>query len=628
MSLPRLTRRQVVLGLMAASALGSGCISAGRPRATTGRFLHGVASGDPGADSVVLWTRVTPPESSVVDVDWELAEDADFSHVVQSGATVTASEIDYTVKAVADRLEPGQSYYYRFRVGDALSPVGRTRTLPAMGAEQVRLAVISCSHYSFGYYNVYREIAAQDALDAVVHLGDYIYESSADGSGSDYGAARGRELGRVHDPAHTAVTLSDYRRRYAQYRSDSDLQAAHASHPFIMVWDDHELANDAWSAGAQAHDPDTQGNYRKRRDAALQAYFEWQPLREPGFGLERFEIDRSYDFGDIAAIHLVDCRFTGRTEHFDYDDDMLWQEAVFDVSDPGNPVRITDMARVDELPVSTTQRVKIPFDVRSGMPEPVYDFSIIKRYEKEGLPEGFEYWPDVERTRREVLADPSRRVLGEHQESWFFDQVEQSAARDVPWQILASAVIMARMDAPDYSRRFPDDLIRDARDSNPWVDRWLKRSRYGLPISMDAWDGYPANRQRIYDAMRAVDSGFVVISGDSHNFWMNQLHDDSDGAVVGVEFATASVTSMGGYEWFGDDPEIFDISERVMVEECRDVYWADARHRGYILLVLDADEVRADYIGVNTVFSREYTARTLARFSVERETPPRVRRLA
>lgn len=627
MSLPRLTRRQVVIGLMAASALG-GCAAAGRPRATTGRFLHGVASGDPGTDSVVLWTRVTPPEPSVVDVRWEVAADADFRNVVQRGETVTASEIDYTIKAVANGLEPGRPYYYRFRVGDVLSPAGRTRILPAAGVARARLAVISCSHYSFGYYNVYREIAAHDALDAVVHLGDYIYESSADGSGSDYGAARGRELGRVHDPAHTAVTLSDYRRRYAQYRSDGDLQAAHASHPFIMVWDDHELANDAWSAGAQAHDGDTQGSYRERRDAALQAYFEWLPLREPGFGLERFEIDRCYDFGDIAAIHLVDCRFSGRTEQFDYDDDMLWQEALFDVTDPGNPVRIVDAARVDELPDAATARVRVPFDVRSGVPEPVHDFRTIRHYEQDGLPEGFEYWPDVERTRRDVLADPSRRVLSEQQESKLLRQVRQSASRDVPWQILASAVIMARMDAPDYSRQFPGDLIRDARDSNPWVDRWLQRSRYGLPISMDAWDGYPANRQRIYDAMREIDAGFVVISGDSHNFWLNELHDDNDGAVVGVEFATASVSSMGGYEWFGDDPEIFDISERVMVEKCRDVHWCDARHRGYVLLDVDASEIRADFIGVDTVFSREYTATTLASFSVRRETPPRVRRLA
>ncbi|MDZ7643022.1 MAG: alkaline phosphatase D family protein [Woeseiaceae bacterium] len=270
MSLPRVTRRQVVLGLMAASALG-GCAVAGRPRAASGRFLHGVASGDPGADSVVIWTRVTPPEPAVVEVTWEVATDPGFERIVRRGTTVTADEIDYTVKAVVESLQPGTTYHYRFRVGDVSSPVGRTRALPAADAARARLAVVSCSHYSFGHYNVYREIAALEQLDAVVHLGDYIYESSADGSGSDYGAERGRQLGRVHDPAHTAVTLDDYRGRYAQYRGDADLQAVHARHPFILVWDDHELANDAWSDGAQAHDVATQGSFRARRDAALQA---------------------------------------------------------------------------------------------------------------------------------------------------------------------------------------------------------------------------------------------------------------------------------------------------------------------------------------------------------------------
>ena len=615
MAIPRVTRRQVVLGLMAASALGTGCMVAGRPRALTGRFLHGVASGDPGADSVVIWTRITPPEPSVVEVAWEVAADPDFRRILRRGETVTAEEIDYTVKAVAEGLTPGETFYYRFRVGDAVSPHGRTRTLPA-AASRVRLAVVSCSHYSFGFYNVYREIASRE-LDAVVHLGDYIYESSADGSGSDYGAERGRQLGRVHDPAHTALTLEDYRRRYAQYRADADLQAAHASHPFIVVWDDHELANDAWSGGAQAHDPETQGSFRARRDAALQAYYEWLPLREPGYGLERYEIDRCYEFGGVAAIHLLDCRFSGRAQQFDYDRDMIWQEAVFDVTDPDRPARVSGEA-ADALPESAKVTLRIPFDVRGGEPRPVPDFATMRRYEEEGLPDGFEYWPDVARTRREVLADPARRLLSERQEARLRENVGRAAARGTPWQVLASSVIMARMDSPDYSRLLPDELTRTARADNIWVDRWLQRSRYGMPISIDAWDGYPAARQRMYDLMRGNDTGFVVISGDSHNFWMNELHDDRDGAVVGVELATASVTSMGGYEWFGDDPRIFDIAERAMVETCPDVRWSDCRHRGFVLLELGAEEAYAEIIGVSTVFEREYEARKLARFAIGR----------
>ncbi|MDZ7643023.1 MAG: alkaline phosphatase D family protein [Woeseiaceae bacterium] len=290
-------------------------------------------------------------------------------------------------------------------------------------------------------------------------------------------------------------------------------------------------------------------------------------------------------------------------------------------------MRVTGAAALDALPDADKVVFRIPFDVRNGTREPVTDFETMQRYERDGLPEGFEYWPDVERTRRDVLGDPSRRVLSENQEAWLQDRMAQSAARGVPWQVLASSVIMARMDSPDYSRRFPDELTRDARNNNPWAERWLQRSRYGLPVSMDAWDGNPATRQRMYDRVREIDAGFIVISGDSHNFWMNELHDDRDDAVVGTEFATASVTSMGGYEWFGEDPRIFEISEQAMTGECRDVRWCDTRHRGFVLLDIDEGEVRADYISVDTVFARDYTSRTLARFAVDRANPARARRL-
>ena len=613
-----MTRRQVVLALLANTALAAACGAPQGARGVPVAFRHGVASGDPGADSIVLWTRVTPAQPAAIDVQWELAGDADFTEVLAAGRTATAEEIDYTVKIVVEGLAAGQSYFYRFRSGEELSPVGRTRTLPAVGVERVALAVISCSHYSFGFYNVYRDIAQRDDLDAVVHLGDYIYESSADDTGSGYGAERGRELGREHDPAHEAATLADYRARYAQYRSDSDLQAAHARLPFITVWDDHESANDGWMEGAQAHDPATQGPWDVRRDASLQAYYEWLPLREPEDGRPLFEIDRRYDFGDIASLFMVDTRLTGRARQFSFSRDLVYVHTPFDFSDPDAPRAIVDADELARLPADLVRQVKTPFDTRGETREPVLDYATIQQFEADGLPPGFEYWPDTQRTRQEVLEDDSRRILSSQQEAWLAGGIETSVDTGIAWQVLGSAVVMASMPAPDYTQVFPPELIADSLANNPYTQRWLDRTRYGLPISIDAWDGYPKARERVYDMVRESGADFIVVSGDSHNFWMNQLHDQRDGRIVATEFATSSVTSMGGYEWFGDDPRIFELAEQTMMRECEDVAFFDARHRGYVMLEMTRTEAVGHYIAMDTILTRDYASRTLASFTLNK----------
>ncbi|MCC5867269.1 MAG: alkaline phosphatase D family protein [Gammaproteobacteria bacterium] len=620
MRLGRLTRRQVVLALLANSALAAACGAPQGGRGVPVTFRHGVASGDPGVDSIVLWTRVTPSQPAVIEVEWELARDAEFTEVLAAGRTATAQEIDYTVKTVVEGLAPGQSYFYRFRSGDARSPVGRTRTLPGVGVERVALAVISCSHFSFGFYNVYRDIAQRDDLDAVVHLGDYIYESSADETGSGYGGEQGRRLGREHDPTHEAATLADYRARYAQYRSDPDLQAAHARLPFITVWDDHESANDCWMEGAEAHDPLTQGPWDVRRDASLQAYYEWLPLREPEDGRPLYEIDRRYDFGDIASLYMVDTRLTGRTRQFSYSRDLVYIHTPFDFSDPDAPRAIVDAQDLALIPAESVRHVKTPFDTRGETREPVLDYARIQQFEAEGLPPGFEYWPDTQRTREEVLADDARAILSSEQEAWLAQGIDASVEAGIAWQVLGSAVVMASMPAPDYTQVFPPELIADALADNPYTQHWLDRTRYGLPISMDAWDGYPKARERVYDMVRDSNADFIVVSGDSHNFWMNKLHDQRDGRIVATEFATTSVTSMGGYEWFGDDPRIFELAEQTMTRECEDVEFFDARHRGYLMLEMTRSQARAHYIGMDTIVTREYTAKTLASFTLDKAT--------
>jgi len=262
-------------------------------------FRHGVASGDPLTDRVILWTRVTSPGATgPIDVHWEIADDDTLTKVVARGTVQAAVEKDFTVKVDAGTLRPGRTYYYAFSTGSERSPIGRTKTLPDR-ADRLRFASISCSNYPAGYFNVYRCLANRSDLDAVIHLGDYMYEF-ANGRYGD-----GTESGRVPLPPTEAFTLEDYRKRYATYRSDIDLQDAHRLHPFIVVWDDHELANDAWSGGAANHTP-SQGDWAVRRAGAYKAYLEWLPIREstqPGIRLYR-----SFRFGNVADLVMLDTR--------------------------------------------------------------------------------------------------------------------------------------------------------------------------------------------------------------------------------------------------------------------------------------------------------------------------------
>jgi alkaline phosphatase D len=270
-------------------------------------FRHGVASGDPLQDRVIIWTRVTP--SSFIEsvaVEWVVAEDAGFSRVVRRGTTSTSAAFDYTVKVDVTRLNPNTTYYYRFTAQGFNSPVGRTKTTPMGSVDRLRLAVASCSNFPFGFFNAYRMIAQRNDLDAVVHLGDYIYEYAE----GEYGL--GGRFNRVPFPNRETVSLSDYRQRYAQYRTDPDLQEAHRQHPWIIVWDDHESTNDSWRDGAQNHQPATEGEWAVRRAAAIQAWLEWQPVRENVY--EGGTINRTIRFGNLMDLVMLDTRLQGRDQ--------------------------------------------------------------------------------------------------------------------------------------------------------------------------------------------------------------------------------------------------------------------------------------------------------------------------
>jgi alkaline phosphatase D len=266
-------------------------------------FQHGVASGDPLTDRVILWTRVTPaaPVSSL-SVSWVVATDTALTNVVARGTTKTLPSRDYTVKVDPTGLRPGTTYYYRFAVGEELSPIGRTKTLPTV-ATRLRMAVVSCSNHAYGYFNAYGRIAERADLDLVMHLGDYIYEYGA----GQYGSAR------TPEPATEILSLSDYRTRHAQYKRDADSQAMHRQHPMVAIWDDHETANNSWRDGAENHQPATEGDWNTRVNNALQAYYEWMPVRvvDPTQPRENY---RAYNYGGLADLLMFEERLGARSE--------------------------------------------------------------------------------------------------------------------------------------------------------------------------------------------------------------------------------------------------------------------------------------------------------------------------
>ena len=288
---------------------GAGGGGGAPPPSSTSPFAHGVASGDPLSDRVILWTRVTMASPGTLALRWEVASDANFGAIVASGTASASPEQDYTVKVDATGLQPASVYYYRFYVGSEPSPTGRTKTLPVGNVSLLRMGVVSCSNFPAGYFNVCAELAKRTDIDLVLHLGDYIYEYGPLGFASQLAIAIDRES----QPPKELLTLEDYRRRHAQYRTDLDLAALHAKMPVIAVWDDHDIADNAWSGGAANHDPATEGTYAARRAAAIQAYREWLPIRMPE-PANPLKIYRSFNFGTLASLHMLDTRLFGRDQ--------------------------------------------------------------------------------------------------------------------------------------------------------------------------------------------------------------------------------------------------------------------------------------------------------------------------
>lgn len=293
----------ISLLLFSCKTIPSNSLVSEKTTINTASFNHGVASGDPLNDRVIIWTRATPSIEEVLRVQWTIATDENMEAVIESGIVQTDQTLDYTVKVDVMELTPNTTYYYQFKTLGSSSIVGRTKTTAKEGMDAVKLAIISCSNFEAGYYNALARVAERTDIDAVVHLGDYIYEYEPGGYGDT-------TLGpsRTHLPAKEIIDLSDYRTRYAQYRMDPDFQKIHQTHPFITIWDDHEFANNVYQSGAQNHQVE-EGSFADRRAAAKQAYFEWLPVRESADQ----NIYRTIQFGDVVDLIMLDERIVGRT---------------------------------------------------------------------------------------------------------------------------------------------------------------------------------------------------------------------------------------------------------------------------------------------------------------------------
>ncbi|MFN3836222.1 MAG: alkaline phosphatase D family protein [Brevundimonas sp.] len=543
--------RRSLLGLMGAG-VATPALAQG---AATGRiaFLHGVASGDPDTHSAVFWTRVTPTAQTNDDIAvvLEVASDADFRDVVRRATGLRArAERDFTVKHDLDGqgLEPGRSYFYRFLAGDVVSPVGQVRTLPQGATPDLVLGVVSCQLYPGGLFNAYDALSKQARLDAVVHLGDYIYEYGAEPS--DYGMATGASLDRAPQPPHEIVTLADYRTRHAQYKTDPDLQAAHARAAFICVWDDHEVANDTWMTGAENHQPETEGDFAVRKAAALRAYYEWMPIREPKAGTLKEAINRNFDFGDLASLTMVETRLLARGEQMTFAD----------------------------------------------------------------IPKTADGQPDV--AAFEALRQAADRdLLGDAQRQWVGETLSRSKAAGRPWQIIGNQVVMARVKGPDISRMMPAEQVQQMvaslpADVRPQVEAAIQLFKLGLPFNLDSWDGYPAGRERLYQTFAAAGVSPVVLAGDSHAFWVNELYDNA-GARRAVEFGTSSISSPSPGDHVGGLPLGVALSAANP-----EVKFCDQTAKGYVLLNVTRERITGELWAVSTILAKPYETRRLKTFVV------------
>ena len=565
-------------------------------------FTHGIASGDPLADRVILWTRVLPGDGKhkTISCHWQVATDSEFTQLVSSGVASTNAERDYTVKIDATGLSANQHYYYRFLCDRISSPVGRTRTLPEADIDKFRLGFCSCSNYPQGYFNVYRHMAETD-LDLVLHLGDYIYEY---GENVYANAEATGKLGRQVEPRNEILSIEDYRMRYGLYRTDSDLQAVHARHPFICVWDDHELANDCWQEGAENHN-EGEGDFATRERVARQAYHEWMPIRTAAEG-DQAPIYRSFKIGQLADLIMLDTRVHGRDKQLDYAVDLPMHSGLFEVTSSGG--RLISDEQAASVAAERLQRLNIPYDMSSGAPVAVTDYQQISQLTTETLPEGWLYLPDSQRFKNHVLNDTDRTILGVDQEQWLTAELKASKQRKAIWQVLGQQVLMGKLGLPALT---DEQLKLDKVEVKyrPTLKMMQVLAKDNLPFNLDAWDGYPACRERVFNSL--VDFGVnpIVLAGDTHNAWAFNLSDEQ-GRAVAVEIGTPGVNSPGLETYLATEPKVL---AQAMQDASSELFAVETVRRGWSELVLTPDSATNQWHFVSTVLDRQFSVSSAER---------------
>lgn len=572
-----LTRRQALQMTLVAGISATAITLAVTDPATAAEevFLHGVASGDPLRDRVVIWTRVTRDGAAAnIPVKWVVAEDRRMRRVVRNGRSLASLRQDYTVKVDVDGLQPGKTYFYRFEVGGARSPVGRTRTLPAGDVRRLKFAVFSCSNYELGYFNAYAEAAKHDDLDAVLHLGDYIYEyGPGDGGYTTPAAALGlvpKPRDAVLVPAEEIVLLDQYRARHALYRTDMHLQALHRDNPFINIWDDHEITNDAFTDGAENHQED-EGRWSARKKAGIRAFYEWLPIREPRDGNRLDpatktpdEVYRVFDFGDLARLVMIDTRHAGRNAQLGTAELV----GAYATAAPQGP---------------------FPADV-NGEQEP-------------------------------------RTLLGPKQEAWLEKRLAGSTQT---WQLIGNQVLMFYQNAPDIAgtallsdaQRVEFIGLLDGLFGAGFGEQLAQLGAAGLPfpLAADAWTGYPSARVKMLSALASAPNP-IVLTGDSHNAWTANLAlpTAGDPEPVGPEFGCTSVSSPGYEQYLLDVPPdlvaalFVDSSDRKSPAD--KLIDAECGRRGFLLLEVRPQATVVDHVFLSSAFEETWTTET-RRFKV------------
>jgi alkaline phosphatase D len=553
------SRRQFVIKIASVSAVlatGAGLSACGGD-GDSPEFNFGVASGDPLVDKVILWTHAKYPSSdAVVALRYQVATDAAFSQIVSEGDVTATVATGFTAKVDASGLKAGTAYFYRFSQGASHSPVGRTRTLPQT-ADSLKLAVMSCTNYPAGFFNVYAEVAKSDA-EFALHLGDYIYEYAASG----YASSAAASLGRVSVPANELLTLADYRARHAQYKSDPDSKNLHALKPMIAIWDDHEIANDAFKDGAENHTPASEGAWADRKAAALQAYHEWMPIRT---GADKSKIYRSFNFGNLVSLHMLDTRLIGRDEQIDIADLAgangagARNTALAAFSSPTRQLLGTEQMQwlQGQLMASTARWQVLGQQVLMGRME--FPVSVLTALNTSDL-------------------SPAAQAAG------------QKAVSDY----LTAKATPAGSRSPEQAGLMNTTL-------NP-----------KLGYNLDAWDGYVAARETLLMTAHQLQKRLVVLAGDTHNAWHSDLtlmglaNSALAGTKVGEEFATSSVSSPGleNYLVTLSPAQIKGIFEGVV----DDLNWMDASQRGFLKMSFTSSEAKGEWFFVNTISNRTYTS--------------------